>query len=262
LPGIVELLERLLGEVNIDLVHIGTVLARVLGIVLVAYVFSRVVRGRIERTLAKRSFGRNGALLVGRLISLAVLVVSTLAILGTFGASWTGLLTVLSAGTVAVGLAIQDVLRNFVAGMFLLLERPFRVGDSIKVRDVEGEVQGIDIRTTLVKSHEGSLVMIPNAVVFTEVLTNRSRWGTRRIDVTIESQEGSIFDLERAIAAALDTVPGVRTPIPAPVIRSISAGGVSIELSVMVDARPGAENQALHALGRALGSSSITIDRS
>lgn len=258
----IDQLDRLLREVNIDLVQMGAVLARILGIVAVAYVLSRVVRGRIERTLAKRSFGRNGALLVGRLISLAILVISTLAILGTFGASWTGLLTVLSAGTVAVGLAIQDVLRNFVAGMFLLLERPFRVGDSIQVRDVEGEVQGIDIRTTLVKSSEGSLVMIPNAVVFTEVLTNRSRWGTRRIDVVIESKDGSVFDLERTIAAALDTVPGVRTPIPAPVIQSISADGVVLELSVMVDARPGAENQALHALGQALGSSSITIERS
>jgi len=258
----IDQLDRFLREADIDLMHIGAVLARVLGIIAVAYVLSRVVRGRIERTLAKRSFGRNGALLVGRLISLAILVISTLAILGTFGASWTGLLTVLSAGTVAVGLAIQDVLRNFVAGMFLLLERPFRVGDSIQVRDVEGEVQGIDIRTTLVKSNEGSLVMIPNAVVFTEVLTNRSRWGTRRIDVVIESQEGSVFELEQTIAAALDTVPGVRTPIPAPVIRSISTEGVCIELSVMVDARPGAENEALHALGQALGNASITIDRS
>lgn len=258
----IDQLERLLQEANIDLAHMGAILARVLGIVAVAFVLSRVVRGRIERTLAKRSFGRNGALLVGRLISLAVLVISILAILGTFGASWTGLLTVLSAGTVAVGLAIQDVLRNFVAGMFLLLERPFRVGDSIQVRDVEGEVQGIDIRTTLVKSNEGALVMIPNAVVFTEVLTNRSRWGTRRIDILIDSGETSVLELERAVAAALDTVASVRTPVPAPVIRSISADGVSLALSVMVDARPGAENEALHALGQALGNSSITIDRS
>jgi small-conductance mechanosensitive channel len=259
----IDQFDRLLEEANIDLVHIGAVILRVLMIVVTACVLSHVLRGRIERALAARAVGRNGALLVGRLISLAILVISTLAILGSFGANWTGLLTVLSAGTVAVGLAIQDVLRNFVAGIFLLLERPFRVGDSIRVRDVEGEVQGIDIRTTLVKSAEGSLVMIPNAVVFTEVLTNRSRWDTRRLDLLIEEQQGrSVRDVERAIATALEAVSGVRSPIPVPVIQSIAPEKLILELSIMVDAQAGAETEALHALGEALEGASITVSRS
>ncbi len=258
----IEEINTLLKEANIDLVRMGAVLLRVVLIVAIAYVVSRVLRGRVERTLASRPFGRNGALLVGRLISLAILVVSVLAILGSFGANWTGLLTVLGAGTVAIGLAIQDVLRNFVAGIFLLLERPFRVGDSIRVRDVEGEIQGIDIRTTLVKSAEGSLIMIPNAVVFTEILTNRSRWGTRRLDLLIEQEGKAAVEIERSIAAALDAVPGVLKPIPAPVIRSLAPDKVALDLSVMVDAKPGAENDALHALGQALDGASITVNQS
>lgn len=253
--------ERLLQEADIDLFYLGGIIVRVSIIAVIAYVLSHALRGRIERSLASRAFGRNGALLVGRLVSLAILIVSTLAILGSFGASWTGLLTVLSAGTVAVGLAIQDVLKNFVAGIFLLLERPFRVGDSIRVRDVEGEIQGIDIRTTLVRSAEGSLIMIPNAVVFTEVLTNRSRSGTRRIDLLIETQGETVLDIERAISTSLERVPDVRRPIPAPVIRTMSAGKISLELSIMVDAQPSAETQALHALAQAMENASISVSR-
>lgn len=259
----IDQFNRLLEEANIDPVHIGAVLLRVVMIVGIAYVASHVLRGWIERSLSARAFGRNGALLIGRLVSLAVLAVSALAILGSFGANWTGLLTVLGAGTVAVGLAIQDVLKNFVAGIFLLLERPFRVGDAIRVRDVEGEVQGIDIRTTLVKSAEGSLVMIPNAVVFTEVLTNRSRWGTRRLDLLIEQPQGrSVNEVERAIATALEGVPGVRTPLSSLTIHSITSEKLILELSIMVDAQAGAENEALYALGRALEGASITVSRS
>ena len=257
----IEPLDRLLLDADIDLLRAGGLILRALLIVAVAWVVSRMVRDRIERSLANRTFGRNGALLVGRLSSLAILVVGALAILGSFGASWTGLLTVLSAGTLAVGLAIQDVLRNFVAGLFLLLERPFRVGDSIRVRDIEGEVQGIDIRTTIVRSTQGSLIMIPNAIVFSEVLTNRSHSGTRRLDLQIEATQGNVFDIERAISTALDDVPAVHQPIPAPVIRTMTAEGISVGLSILVDPGPQSEAHALHALAQALGTTSITVDR-
>lgn len=258
----IEELKRLLDEASVDIVHVGAMLVRVLVIVLVAVILSHFLRGRIERSLARRSFGRNGALLVGRLFSLGILVVTLLAILGSFGAEWTGLLTVLGAGTVAVGLAIQDVLRNFVAGIFLLLERPFRVGDSIRVRDVEGEVQGIDIRTTLVKPADGSSVMIPNAVVFTEVLTNRSRSGQRRVDLAIDLPAESLDDLERTIADALRAVPGLHEPFGPPVLLTISRDTATLELPLTVDAASGAESGAVRALGAALRDASISVKRS
>ena len=255
-------LDRLLQEAGIDVVHTGAIILRVLAIMLVASIASHLLRGRIERSLARRAIGRTGAILVGRLISVAIIVLSAFAILGSFGANWTGLLTVLSAGTVAVGLALQDVLKNFVAGIFLLLERPFKVGDSIRVRDVEGEVQGIDIRTTLVRSSEGSLVMVPNAVVFTEVLTNRSRSGKRHIVMVIETQGTSVLDVERSISTALESVPGLQRPVPTPVIRSMASDSISFELTIIVDAESRADRQALQALAEVLGNASITVSES
>lgn len=246
-------------RVGIDLVPLGWVILRAMLILGFGLFLAHLLRARVQALLSTRSFGRNGAILVGRGVSLVIITASVLGVLGSFGASWTGLLTFLSASTVAVALAIQDVLKNFVAGLFLLIERPFRVGDSIKIRDVNGEVQGIDVRTTLVRSTDGSLVMIPNAVVYTEVLTNRSLAGTKRLELTIGVRALSIPEAERRITKVLEEEPRVRRPIPAPVIRSVTSELTQFELSVLIDADPAAEANILHALVDVLEDSTIDI---
>ena len=248
-----------LRRAGIDLVPLGWTVLRAGLILTFGIVLARVSRRWVQNLLSARSFGRNGAILVGRCVSLAVITVSGLAVLGSFGASWTALLTFLSASTVAVALAIQDVLKNFVAGLLLLIERPFRVGDVIRIRDIDGEVQGIDIRTTLVRSGDGALVMIPNAVVYTEVLTNRSLAGSKRLELRIEVRSLSIPEAELRISAVLEALPGVRRPIPAPVIRSTAADLTLFELSVLIDADRTLEADILHRLAAVLEESTIDV---
>ncbi|MGI8404289.1 MAG: mechanosensitive ion channel domain-containing protein, partial [Thermomicrobiales bacterium] len=119
---------------------------------MVAYLIAKYAGRYVERFMTKRSIGSNGALLIGKLSMLAVWIVWISWVLSSLGANTTGLVTFFSASTVAVTLSLQDIMRNFVAGIVLLIERPFSVGDRIKVRDVVGEVQGVDIRTTLIRN--------------------------------------------------------------------------------------------------------------
>lgn len=242
----------------------GAIAGRLLVMALIAiaarYV-GRWLRRRVERTLTERSFGRNGAILVGRLTAVAIYTVAAIAILGSLGVSGTGLLTFLGAGTVALGLSLQDVLKNFFSGVFLLMERPFRVGDFIRVRDVEGEVQGIDVRTTLVRINDGSLVMIPNSLVFTEMLTNRSKSGTRRIDLVVVAQGKSVLEAERLIHKTLGAMPEVTRPIVAPVVTAASATQTTFALSILIDDSRESEQRVIHALVTASGDESITIGR-
>lgn len=244
---------------GIDLVQLGWIILRAVLILAIGVSLAHVARRKVQDLLSARSFGRNGAILLGRGVSLAIIATSVLAVLGSFGASWTGLLTFLSASTVAVALSIQDVLKNFVAGLFLLIERPFRVGDAIRIRDVSGEVQGIDVRTTLVRSSDGSLVMIPNAVVFTEVLTNRSYAGTKRLTLEVRVRALPIAEAERRIMDVLGGQPGVRRPIPAPVIRSLTTELTLFEHSVLIDAAPAVEAEILHQLANVLEDSTIDV---
>ena len=230
---------------------------RIAIIIAVAVLVAWFGRRQIEPLLSRRSFGRNGALLVGRLLTVAAFVGALIAVLATFGASWTGLLTFLSAFTVAIGLAIQDVLKNFVSGILLLIERPFAVGDRVKVRDVEGEVQGIDIRTTLVRNQEGALVLIPNAVMFAEILTNRSHYRTHRLDLAITTRSLSIDEAERRLTDALSDEKGVRKPIPAPTVHKTTAEGTVMDLSLLVETGPAIERAVMRTLAEALGDSLI-----
>ncbi len=237
----------------------GKTLLRIVLIVAVAWSVSWVARRQIEPMLTRRSFGRNGALLVGRILSIAAFVGAFLAILGALGASWTGLLAVLSALTVAIGLSLQDVMKNFFAGILLLLERPFLVGDRVKVKDVEGEIQGIDIRTTLIRNKDGALVLVPNSLMFTEILTNRSHFRTRRLDLAITSVSMPVDQIERRIADALSDVEGVRKPMPAPQIRNSSTEGTRMDVSLLIDAKPEVEQSVMRLLIAQLGDSRLEI---
>lgn len=237
----------------------GETLLRIAIIVVVAWVVSWVARRQIEPMLTRRSFGRNGALLVGRILSIAAFVGAFLAILGILGASWTGLLAVLSAFTVAIGLSLQDVMKNFFAGILLLVERPFLAGDRVKVKDVEGEIQGIDIRTTLIRNKDGALVLVPNSLMFTEILTNRSHFRTRRLDLSITSVSMPIDQIERRIAGSLADLAGVRKPIPAPHVRSSSTEGTRMNISLLIEATPEVEQNVMRVLIAQLGDSEIEI---
>jgi small-conductance mechanosensitive channel len=226
------------------------------------WLIGRLVSDRVVRLLSVRSFGRNGALMLGRIISVTFVLIAFLLLLGRLGANWTGLLTFVSASAIAISLSIQDVLRNFVCGIYLLLERPFRVGDRIKVRDVIGEVQGVDIRTTLIRNEDSELVLVPNAIVFTEILSNRSHYRVRRLEFSIMKLRRPIHEVEKALADALDNLEGVRRPIPAPTITGSGEDGRSMTQRLLVDRNPSVELEVIERVIGALGDAEVTVSRS
>ncbi|MGH6685040.1 MAG: mechanosensitive ion channel family protein [Pseudolabrys sp.] len=79
----------------------------------------------------------------------------------------------LGVGSVAIGFAFKDILQNWIAGFFILIRRPFHRGDQIKVGDIEGTVQAVETRATLVKTYSGRLVIIPNSDIYTRTVTVR-----------------------------------------------------------------------------------------
>jgi small-conductance mechanosensitive channel len=114
-------------------------------------------------------------ILIRRFLSIGILVSGVLIVLGTLGASPAGLVTVIGAVGLAFSLAMQDILKNFFAGVYLLLERPFRVGDRVKVKDQEGTVENIGVRTTTLRTVENVQVLVPNALIFSEIVANQSQ---------------------------------------------------------------------------------------
>lgn len=251
-----------LATVGRDALYLVGALLAVVIYIGAGWFIGRFVSRRVTDALSTRSFGRNGALMIGRLVSVGFILFAVLLLFGRLGANWTGLLTFISASAVAISLSIQDVLRNLVSGIYLLLERPFRVGDRIRIREVTGEVQGIDIRTTLVRNDDGELVLIPNAIVFTEILANRSRYRVRRLDFTITRLDRSVQEIEGAVAHALVDVAGVRKPLPAPHVTAAGPEGRTMTLRLMVDRDPATENAVIERVLDALGDVTVEVSRS
>ncbi len=134
----------------------------------------RIARTWLTSTMVRARVEPSTLILVRRSASIAIVVVGTVAILATLGVSPATLFALLGAVGLALGLAVQDILKNFFSGVYLLLERPFRVGETIRIKDQMGTVENIGVRTTMLRTQDNVHVLVPNAIVFAEVVSNHT----------------------------------------------------------------------------------------
>lgn len=95
------------------------------------------------------------------------------------------IIATLGLGSVAVGFAFQDIFKNFLSGILILIQRPFRIDDQIIIGDYEGTVERIDIRTTKLRTYDGERVLMPNSEVFTSPVRVRTAFDQRRTDLAV-----------------------------------------------------------------------------
>jgi small-conductance mechanosensitive channel len=187
------------------------------------------IKGWVTRLLGRSRIDPNILALAGNGVFLLILLVGIFCLLGLFGANWTAILASLSVVTVAIGLAVQDVLKNLVSGVYLLLERPFKIGDQIALRTVAGKVEGIDIRTTVLRTEDGVQVLVPNTIVFSEIVTNQSAYGTRRVALQLTGVKADYQELHHLVLEALEPFEEVaHTPAPKVLIQKVDAGSLTI----------------------------------
>ena len=190
---------------------------------------ARQVKGWAGRLLGRSRIAPNVIALSGNGVFVLALLLGFSWLLAALGASWTAVVASLSVATVALSLSLQDVLKNFVAGVYLLLEQPFKIGDRLEVKGVSGEVEGIEIRTTILRTAEGLQVLIPNNVIFTEVLTNRSAYGTRRVALQLANVTAPFADLSRLVNEALGEFEQIeRTPAPKLTIQKVNGDNATL----------------------------------
>lgn len=128
------------------------------------------------------------------------------------------IIATLGLGSVAIGFAFQDIFKNFLAGILILLEEPFVIHDQIQVNDYEGTVENINIRTTQIKTYQGEKVLIPNSTVFTSAIKVRTAFPYRRTDLMVGVDYNTSLPQAKAILEqVITTIDGVITIPPAEV---------------------------------------------
>jgi small conductance mechanosensitive channel len=129
---------------------------------------------------------------------------------GIFGFEITSILALISALAFAVGLALQGSLGHFASGILLLVLKPYRVGEEIRIGDVEGFVEEIQVFNTVLRTRDNRLITIPNGVVTSGNIINYTAQGTRRVDMTfIVDEPNSVKTVKSAIYAAAATCPQI-----------------------------------------------------
>jgi small conductance mechanosensitive channel len=119
------------------------------------------------------------------LIYYALIVVVIIAAIGQLGINTTSFLTIVGAAGLAIGLALKDSLSNFAAGVMLILFRPFRVGDYVGAGGVNGTVKGITMFNTVLHTPDNQVIIVPNGMITSNVITNVTANDTRRVDLVI-----------------------------------------------------------------------------
>ncbi len=202
-------------------------------------VVARVVRRGVERTLRRTDAERHVVVVVATLSFYAAVALGLVVALSIGGVNLGVLIGGLGLATVALGFALQDIVSNFTAGIVLLLEHPFTEGDHVAIAEAEGEVEEIRVRATRLRAPDGQLVIVPNKLLFTQVLTNASATMRRRVEVPLEVPYGQ--DLTRArellLAAAAEVEEVSDDPAPRLLTQDLAQGARNLRLVFWVDTR-------------------------
>jgi small conductance mechanosensitive channel len=162
-------------------------------------------------------------------VGYALVVISAL---GQLGINTNSLAAVVGGAALAVGLALQNQLSSFAAGVLLILFRPFKIGDFVDAGGVKGVVEEIKIIHTVLHTADNQEVIVPNNAITAATITNYSARATRRLDITIGIDYDS--DLRRAKSLLEEIITGHPKvlPAPKPTVQVRALGASSIDFAV------------------------------
>ena len=223
------------------LVRIGLTVTFVLG----AYVLTTVL-GRLVREIAttRPEISDHQREIIYRLAQVSTYLVALVFVLGIWNADLGGFLVGAGFLGIVVGMAARQTLGALIAGFVLMFSRPFEIGDWVEVGDHEGIVTDITVVNTRIQTFDGEYVMIPNDVVGSESLVNRSRKGRLRLEVEVGVDYETDLDFAASVAQEaveeLDEVLSV--PQPQVVAKRFDDSAVVLGVRPWID-RPSARRK-------------------
>jgi len=202
-------------------------------VLLVMLLATRLTIKGVERGMRRARIDHTVERLISNLLRVSLVTAAILLALTVAGISVGALLAGVGLAGLALAFALQNILENFVAGLLILIRRPFRRGDQITSNEFSGVVMDIDLRVTRLRVFDGEEVMIPNATVFTEPITNLTRLGSRRTQVIVGIDYRDDHNAVQALLLdAVADVPGVlEAPGPEVLLFEFAESSVDVEVS-------------------------------
>ena len=208
-------------------------------VVWLAYLVSAFVRFVLQEDVFPRvRLPRGISYALSSVLNYVLIAFGFLLGLGALGLDLTKVTILAGAFGVGIGFGLQSVVNNFVSGLILLFERPIHVGDIIHIGDLSGEVRRIGIRASVVRTWQGAEIIVPNAQLITERVTNWTLSDRRRrIDLPVGVNYGAplekVFQLLESVAQAHPRV--LRDPAPRAFFMRFGDSAIHYELRVWVE---------------------------
>ncbi len=171
---------------------------------------------------------------LSNLVKYALWALVLVTVLGQFGVQTTSILAALGGMALAVGLALQGTLSNVASGVMILVQKPFKIGESINAGSISGTVQQIGLFTTELKQFDGLFVMVPNSELWNQAIVNLNRHPTRRLELIVGIGYGDSMQQARQelleLAEADERV--LADPAPQTFVSSLDDSSVGIGMRV------------------------------
>ena len=196
-----------------QLLEIGLDLLAVAVIFLIARYTAKFVQRRIWKRIPIDEVTPATESLVNNTLALCLYAIAFTLTLAFLGASWSTLLTAFSVSTLAVVFGLADLLKSILGGAFLIIERPYEVGDRIKIRDNEGEVTEIGVRTTTLVTDDRATVIIPNSLHLSEPFRNLDRELQVSTVIRVIGIDGERESINKLITEILGTDPPIQSHV-------------------------------------------------
>lgn len=167
----------------------------------------------------------------------AVIITGTVVALEQVNFNVTGFVAGLGIAGLTIGFALQDITKNFIAGIILMTRKPFHLGDSVEISGYSGTVQNINTRDTVIKTFDGELVILPNMNVFSTAIVNSTDMPYQRRIVTIGVGYGEdLEEASRVFLQAIQSVEGVVSdPAPTVLADTLADSAVTMVARFWVD---------------------------
>ena len=211
----------------------------VIGIVvlIITISLSRTASSLLERRLTKRSHIDPGLrYTIARLARYFVVTIGVLiALRQAFALDLTSIAVIFTALSVGIGFGLQYIAADIASGFILLFERPVRVGDRITIGDDEGDVQSINLRTTIVNTNDRIAIIVPNSRLVTQRVINWS-YGDPRARIAIPSSVATTSNVKLVTETLLKAAEGVENVLtdPPPKVQFLKFGEYSLDFRLLV----------------------------
>jgi small conductance mechanosensitive channel len=176
-------------------------------ILLIGLYFAKAISRTVLKLCAKRNIDVTLSRFFASSVKVIIIVLASVVALSKIGVEITPFIALLGAGAFGFSLAVQGPISNFGAGIVIILTRPYVVGDTLRVHDVAGVVDEVNLGQTLLASEDGERISIPNRKILGEILTNSYEFRIIEGVVRISYSDNP----ETAIKVVTEALSGIRT---------------------------------------------------